>query len=85
MQGSQQVKINLQGLDLEVYGFYTPKIEDQPYTSAGEPGTPGEPAEFELQSISWPGHSDLIRLIEVMDSIRDVQGEIENLCIETFE
>ncbi len=64
---------------------YTPGTEDEYYDQHGEPGTPGDPAEIEINSMHFINESCDIK--EVLDSIltQDQWNEIEQLIYTEIE
>jgi hypothetical protein len=87
------VTINYRGLELIVDGTYHKATRDVPYLRNGDPGYPGDPAEFEIGSVKL-GEVDMIDffdgLFEEWGGVKRTYTEptlniIESLCIEQAE
>ena len=84
------VTINYRGLIFTVDGTYHKATRDIMYMPNGDPGQPGDPAEFEIDSIRL-GDVEMIDFIDGLvephfvgkiNYYHDALESIESLCIE---
>lgn len=86
------VDIVYRGLPLSVEGTYTKETPDVWYLRNGDPGYPGDSAEFEIDSVKQ-GEIEMIDFLDDLYEVRygarqsqdtytSVLDEIESLCIE---
>lgn len=84
------VTINYRGLEFTVEGTYHKATRDVMYMPNGDPGYPGDPAEFDIDSIKL-GEVEMTdfldglvepRYVDKIKYYHDVLESIESLCIE---
>ena len=78
--------VHFDGFEHEVEGVYTPPTPERYYDRFGEPGTPGEPANFEFESVirfdcDVDGNEILI---DATDELWDNDDFIDE-CINVYE
>ena len=74
------VEIKLQ-VEVEVSGKYHKQIPGTYYQRNGDPGTPPEPAQFEIDKVYWQG-LDITPMLDIEDYN---YYEIEERCLEKID
>ena len=69
-------------IEVEVEGYYTSGTTDTFYDRNGDPGTPGDPSEFEITQVTWHG----INITSALDKDKNFDWlAMESDCLDKLE
>ena len=79
----EKVKITIPlEIEVEVHGTYTPGTDDQWYDRNGDPGTPGEASDFDIEKVYWNG----LDITPALNSEKGFDwGAVASDCIDKIE
>lgn len=69
--------VNFHGVELQIVGTYDPGEPCELYDQHGEPGTPGAPSSFDIETITIDG-SDVTEMFDHYNMTSDIEIEILN-------
>lgn len=82
------VSITYNGQSFDVTGTYDSGEPDVWYLPNGDPGHPGTPSSFDIDSIVWTSsENDDVDVTELIETIggHSTWNDIEHFCIEKIE